>query len=65
MAAESATFIYEFVGIGLSADSGTPLAMPLQVGVARSVEMALRIGRSPRKRRWIGAWSTRLCRMTG
>ena len=40
VAAESATFIYGFVGIGLSADSGTSLAMPLQIGLARSVEMA-------------------------
>ena len=40
VAAESATFIYGFVGIGLSADSGTSLAMPLQIGLARTVEMA-------------------------
>ena len=40
VAAESASFIYGFVGIGLSADSGTSLAMPLLIGLARSVEMA-------------------------
>jgi 2-(1,2-epoxy-1,2-dihydrophenyl)acetyl-CoA isomerase len=40
VAAESAKFIYGFVGIGLSADSGTSLAMPLLIGLARSVEMA-------------------------
>jgi 2-(1,2-epoxy-1,2-dihydrophenyl)acetyl-CoA isomerase len=41
VAAESASFIYGFVGIGLSADSGTSLAMPLLIGLARSAEMAL------------------------
>jgi 2-(1,2-epoxy-1,2-dihydrophenyl)acetyl-CoA isomerase len=41
VAAESASFIYGFVGIGLSADSGTSLMMPLLIGLARSVEMAL------------------------
>ncbi len=40
VAAESASFIYGFVGIGLSADSGTSLAMPLLIGLGRSVEMA-------------------------
>jgi len=40
VAAESASFIYGFVGIGLSADSGTSLALPLLIGLARSVEMA-------------------------
>lgn len=40
VAAESASFIYGFVGIGLSADSGTSLTMPLLIGLARSVEMA-------------------------
>lgn len=40
VAAESASFIYGFVGIGLSADSGTSLAMPLLIGLSRSVEMA-------------------------
>ena len=40
IAAESAVFIYGFVGIGLSADSGTSLAMLLLIGLARSVEMA-------------------------
>lgn len=41
IAAESASFIYGFSGIGLSADSGTSLTMPLLIGLARSVEMAL------------------------
>jgi 2-(1,2-epoxy-1,2-dihydrophenyl)acetyl-CoA isomerase len=40
VAAESAIFIYGFVGIGLSADSGISLALPLLIGLARSVEMA-------------------------
>lgn len=40
IAAESASFIYGFTGIGLSADSGTSLAMPLLIGLARSAEMA-------------------------
>lgn len=40
VAAESAIFVYGFVGIGLSADSGTSLALPLLVGLARSAEMA-------------------------
>lgn len=40
IAAESASFIYGFTGIGLSADSGTSLAMPWLIGLARSVEMA-------------------------
>ncbi|MFQ5943695.1 MAG: enoyl-CoA hydratase/isomerase family protein [Anaerolineales bacterium] len=40
VAAESASFIYGFVGIGLSADSGTSLALPRLIGLARSVEMA-------------------------
>ncbi len=40
VAAESASFIYGFSGIGLSADSGTSLAMPLLIGLARSAEMA-------------------------
>lgn len=40
VAAESASFIYGFVGIGLSADSGTSLSLPLLIGLARSVEMA-------------------------
>jgi 2-(1,2-epoxy-1,2-dihydrophenyl)acetyl-CoA isomerase len=40
IAAESASFIYGFTGIGLSADSGTSLTMPLLIGLARSVEMA-------------------------
>lgn len=41
VAAESASFLYGFVGIGLSADSGTSLMMPLLIGLTRSVEMAL------------------------
>ncbi len=41
IAAQSSSFIYGFVGIGLSADSGTSLTMPLLIGLARSVEMAL------------------------
>jgi 2-(1,2-epoxy-1,2-dihydrophenyl)acetyl-CoA isomerase len=40
IAAESASFIYGFTGIGLSADSGTSLTMPLLIGLARSMEMA-------------------------
>ena len=40
IAAESASFIYGFTGIGLSADSGTSLAMPLLIGLARAAEMA-------------------------
>ncbi len=40
IAAESASFIYGFTGIGLSADSGTSLAMPWLIGLARSAEMA-------------------------
>lgn len=40
IAAESASFIYGFTGIGLSADSGTSLTMPLLIGLARSAEMA-------------------------
>ena len=40
VAAESASFIYGFVGIGLSADSGTSLMMPKFIGLARAVEMA-------------------------
>jgi len=40
IAAESANFIYGFTGIGLSADSGTSLALPLLVGPARAAELA-------------------------
>ena len=40
MAAESASFIYGFTGIGLGADSGTSLALPQLVGLARATEMA-------------------------
>lgn len=40
VAAESASFIYGFTGIGLSADSGTSLSMPLLIGLARSAEIA-------------------------
>ena len=40
VAAESASFIYGFIGIGLSADSGTSLMMPKLIGLARSIDMA-------------------------
>ena len=40
IAAESASFIYGFTGIGLSADSGTSLALPRLVGLARAAELA-------------------------
>jgi len=40
IAAESANFIYGFTGIGLSADSGTSLALPLLAGLARAAELA-------------------------
>jgi len=40
IAAESASFIYGFTGIGLSADSGTSLALPLLTGLARAAELA-------------------------
>jgi 2-(1,2-epoxy-1,2-dihydrophenyl)acetyl-CoA isomerase len=40
IAAESASFIYGFTGIGLSADSGTSLALPLLAGLARAAELA-------------------------
>jgi 2-(1,2-epoxy-1,2-dihydrophenyl)acetyl-CoA isomerase len=40
VAGESASFIYGFTGIGLSADSGTSLALPLLVGLARAAELA-------------------------
>jgi 2-(1,2-epoxy-1,2-dihydrophenyl)acetyl-CoA isomerase len=36
LAAESARFIFGFTGIGLTADSGTSLILPLLVGLARA-----------------------------
>lgn len=39
-AAESATFHFGFTGIGLTADSGVSLTLPLNIGMARSAEMA-------------------------
>ncbi len=39
-AAESASFIFGFTGIGLTADSGTSLTLPLYLGMARATEMA-------------------------
>ena len=40
IAAESASFIYGFTGIGLSADSATSLFLPIHIGLARASEMA-------------------------
>lgn len=40
LAAESARFFFGFSGIGLTADSGTSLALPLSIGLARTSEMA-------------------------
>lgn len=40
IAADSASFIFGFSGIGLTADSGTSLALPQLIGTARSFEMA-------------------------
>jgi 2-(1,2-epoxy-1,2-dihydrophenyl)acetyl-CoA isomerase len=39
-AAESATFHFGFTGIGLTADSGVSLTLPLDIGMARAAEMA-------------------------
>lgn len=39
-AAESARFIYGFTGIGLTADSGISLTLPLLIGLTRATEMA-------------------------
>jgi 2-(1,2-epoxy-1,2-dihydrophenyl)acetyl-CoA isomerase len=40
IAADSARFFFGFTGIGLMADSGTSLTLPLLVGLARATEMA-------------------------
>jgi 2-(1,2-epoxy-1,2-dihydrophenyl)acetyl-CoA isomerase len=40
IAGESARFVFGFTGIGLTADSGTSLTLPLLVGLARATEMA-------------------------
>ncbi|OGO71626.1 MAG: 2-(1,2-epoxy-1,2-dihydrophenyl)acetyl-CoA isomerase [Chloroflexi bacterium RBG_19FT_COMBO_62_14] len=40
LAAESARFVFGFTGIGLAADSGTSLNLPLLIGMARAAEMA-------------------------
>ena len=40
LAAESARFVFGFTGIGLTADSGTSLNLPLLIGMARAAEMA-------------------------
>ena len=40
LAARSARFVFGFTGIGLTADSGTSLTLPLLVGLARASEMA-------------------------
>jgi 2-(1,2-epoxy-1,2-dihydrophenyl)acetyl-CoA isomerase len=40
IASESARFVFGFTGIGLAADSGTSLSLPLVVGLARASEMA-------------------------
>jgi 2-(1,2-epoxy-1,2-dihydrophenyl)acetyl-CoA isomerase len=40
LAAESARFVFGFTGIGLTADSGTSLSLPLLVGLSRATEMA-------------------------
>lgn len=39
-ASESARFVFGFTGIGLTADSGTSLTLPLLVGLGRAAEMA-------------------------
>jgi len=39
-AAESACFVFGFTGIGLTADSGVSLALPLLAGMARAAEFA-------------------------
>lgn len=39
-AAESASFHFGFTGIGLTADSGVSLTLPLQIGLARAAEVA-------------------------
>jgi 2-(1,2-epoxy-1,2-dihydrophenyl)acetyl-CoA isomerase len=40
IAAKAATFIFGFTRIGLTADSGTSLTLPLLIGLARATEMA-------------------------
>lgn len=40
IAAEGARFVFGFTGIGLTADSGTSLMLPLLIGPARAAEMA-------------------------
>jgi 2-(1,2-epoxy-1,2-dihydrophenyl)acetyl-CoA isomerase len=40
LAAESASFIYGFTGIGLTADSATSLMLPLLIGLGRASEVA-------------------------
>lgn len=40
IAAESACFVFGFTGIGLTADSGTSLSLPLLIGLPRASEMA-------------------------
>lgn len=40
-AAEGASFLFGFTGIGLTADSGVSLLLPLFVGMSRAMEMAL------------------------
>jgi 2-(1,2-epoxy-1,2-dihydrophenyl)acetyl-CoA isomerase len=39
-AAEAASFHFGFTGIGLTADSGVSLTLPLQIGLGRAAEMA-------------------------
>jgi 2-(1,2-epoxy-1,2-dihydrophenyl)acetyl-CoA isomerase len=39
-AAQSASFVFGFTGIGLTADAGTSLSIPLLIGMSRAVEMA-------------------------
>lgn len=41
IAAESATFVFGFTGIGLTADSGLARTLPLLMGFGRALEMAL------------------------
>ena len=40
IAASSARFVFGFTGIGLTADSGTSLMLPLLIGLGRAAEMA-------------------------
>jgi 2-(1,2-epoxy-1,2-dihydrophenyl)acetyl-CoA isomerase len=40
IAAESASFVFGFTGIGLTADSGLALTLPLLMGLGRALEMA-------------------------